>query len=99
MEHRPGTVTVGDSRRVGPGVLDGPTIVLFVFAVVLAGAVCLLDLFTNPSVSASALYSLVIFYCWLFQGSAPVVGVATVCSGLAIADVFVGKSPSDDVAG
>src|SRR5262245_25690400 len=79
--------------------MDAPTVVLFLFAVMLAGGVFLLDLLTNPGVSAAALYSLVIFYCWLFQGSAPVVAVALLCSALAVADVFLVQSPTDDVAG
>jgi serine phosphatase RsbU (regulator of sigma subunit) len=75
------------------------TLVLLGFAVTLAGGVYALDSLSNSHVAGAALYCLVIFYCWLFEGSAPVVWVAGACTVLALLDVFTSHSPSDDVAG
>jgi PAS domain S-box-containing protein len=87
-----------DDRRTRDGSV-GPTVALVAFAIALTGGVFLLDLLANSRVSVAVLYSLVIFYSWLFEGSAPVLGTAVLCTGLAIADVFLAKSRFDDVAG
>jgi sigma-B regulation protein RsbU (phosphoserine phosphatase) len=95
MERAPGGVT---SSAAGGG-LDAPTLVLGAFALILMAGVFVLDVLTPPEVTASALYSIVIFYSALIRPNALVVGVGVSCSVLTFVEVFLGSAGASDVVG
>src|SRR5262245_15990629 len=87
-----------EAARARPVAIDGPALVLGVFALMLTGAIFALDLLSPPEVCAGARYALVIPYCWLFRSSTTILYFAALCTVLAFAEVFtVGAGTSDMV--
>jgi PAS domain S-box-containing protein len=87
MERGPDGRAVGRAERGG---LDGPTLVLCAFALVLMAGIFVLDVLTPPEVTASALYAVVIFYASLIRVNGLIVGIGVACSVLAFVEIFVG---------
>ena len=96
MDREPGGVTPRSAADRG---VDGPTLVLGAFALVLMAGVFVLDVLTPPEITASALYSIVIFYSSLIRANVLVVGVGVACSVLAFVEVFLGGAAASDVVG